>query len=112
MVGGRPVSDAAITFVVLVVVVVLFVWNRFPPEIVALGAAIALYATGVLRADQVFAGFGDPVVPFLAGLFVISEGLHASGVTSWAGQQLISRAGSRSQLVVALLFLVPVVWRF
>ena len=83
-------SESAITFVVLGVVVVLFVSNRFPPEIVALGAAIALYAAGVLDSHQVFAGFGDPVVPFLAGLFVISEGLDASGVTGWAGQQLIS----------------------
>jgi di/tricarboxylate transporter len=101
-------SDSAITFVVLGVVVVLFVWNRFPPEIVALGAAIALYAAGVLDSNQVFAGFGDPVVPFLAGLFVISEGLDASGVTGWAGQQLISRAGSRSRLVVALLVFVAI----
>jgi Na+/H+ antiporter NhaD/arsenite permease-like protein len=100
------VSDSAISFVVVAVVVVLFVWNRVPPEIVALGAAIALYAAGVLDANQVFAGFGDPVV--LAGLFVISEGLDASGVTGWAGQQLISRAGSRSRLVVLLLAFVAV----
>jgi di/tricarboxylate transporter len=105
---GRAVSDSAITFVVLGVVVVLFVWNRFPPEIVALGAAIALYTAGVLDSNQVFAGFGDPVVPFLAGLFVISEGLDASGVTGWAGQQLISHAGSRSRLVVALLVFVAI----
>ena len=77
-------SESAITFVVLGVVVVLFVWNRFPPEIVALGAATALYAAGVLDSHQVFAGFGDPVVPFLAGLFVISEGLDASPTRSSA----------------------------
>ncbi len=108
--GERAVSESAITFVVLGVgvVVVLFVWNRFPPEIVALGAAIALYAAGVLDPHQVFAGFGDPVVPFLAGLFVISEGLDASGVTGWAGQQLISGAGTRSRLVVALLAFVAI----
>jgi len=67
-----------------------------------------LYAAGVLDANQVFAGFGDPVVPFLAGLFVISEGLDAAGVTGWAGHQLISRAGSRSRLVVALLSFVAI----
>lgn len=102
------VSDSAVTFVVLGVVVLLFVWNRFPPEIVALGAAIALYVAGVLQSSEVFAGFGDAVVPFLAGLFVISEGLDASGVTGWAGQQLVSRAGSRSRLIVAMLVLVAV----
>jgi di/tricarboxylate transporter len=97
------VSDSAISFVVLGVVVALFVWNRLAPEIVALGAAIALNLTGVLDANQVFAGFGDPVVPFLAGLFIVAEGLDASGVTGWAGQRLIAGARSPSRLVVLLL---------
>jgi hypothetical protein len=36
------VSDAAITFAVLGLVVLLFVWNRFPVKIVAIGAAFRL----------------------------------------------------------------------
>src|SRR4051812_47700993 len=95
-------SDATITFGVLGVVVVLFVWNVFPPEVVAVGAALLLYATGVLGADQVFAGFGDATVVFIAALFVVSEGLDATGVTTWAGQQLIARAGSRPALLLVL----------
>ena len=37
-----------ITLITLGVVVVLFVSNRLPVEVVAVGAALALYATGVL----------------------------------------------------------------
>jgi hypothetical protein len=38
----------AISFTVLGAVVVLFVWNRIPVELVAVGAALSLYGTGVL----------------------------------------------------------------
>src|ERR1700754_3385329 len=103
-------SDIGITFAVLVALVVLFVWGRLPVEIVALGAALALWATGVLTLQQTLAGFGDPVVIFIASLFVVSEALDATGVTAWAGQQLIARAGQgRTRLIVLLLLLTAIV---
>src|SRR6201999_150933 len=104
-----PMSHATISFLVLGVAVVLVVSNRLPPEIVALGAALAMYAFGVIKANTVLVGFGDPAVMFIASLFVVSEGLDATGVTGWMGQQLIDRVGSRpSLLLVSLLVLVGV----
>lgn len=103
-------SHITLTFLVLGAAVVLFVMNRLPPEAVALGAALALYAAGVIGPDQVLAGFGDPAVTFIAALFVVSEALDASGVTAWAGQQLISRAGTNPRrLLVWMLALVAAV---
>jgi len=100
-------SDIAISFAVLGAVVVLFIWNRVPVGIVALGAALSLWATGVLELEQVLAGFGDPAVLFIASLFVVSEGLDASGVTTWAGQQLIDRVGTgRSRLITLTMLMV------
>ena len=55
----------------------LFVWGRFPVELVAIGAALTLWATDVLDLDQALAGFGDPTVIFIASLFVVSESLDA-----------------------------------
>ena len=46
------VSDIAITFAVIAALVVLFVWGRLPVEVVAIGAALALWATGVLTLQQ------------------------------------------------------------
>jgi di/tricarboxylate transporter len=101
------VTDAAITFAILFATVVLFMWNRVAVEIVAIGAALALYATGVLRLDQILAGFGDPTVIFIATLFVIGEGLDATGVTTWAGQQLSARTGeSRTRLLILTMGMV------
>jgi di/tricarboxylate transporter len=100
-------SDIAITIAVIVAIVVLFVWGRFPVELVAIGAALVLWATGVLTLDEALGGFGDPVVLFIASLFVVSAGLEESGVTAWAGQQLIDRAGiSRLRLVMLMMLTV------
>lgn len=99
-----------VTIVVLVLAVVVFVWNKVPVGLVAIGVTLALYGTGVVSLEQAFGGFGDPVIIFIAALFVVSDGLEASGVTSWAGQQLVDRAdGSRTRLVVLLMALVAVV---
>jgi len=103
------VDDATITFVVLGAAVALFVWNRWPVAVVAMGVAVALYATGVISADAAFAGFGDPTVIFIASLFVVGEALDATGVTTWAGERLVAAAGrSKGRLVAMLLALAAV----
>ncbi len=84
-------SDQTITFLILGAAVAVFIWDRLPVAVVAVGVALSLWATGVLELDQSLAGFGDPTVIFIASLFVVSEALDATGVTAWAGQQLIAR---------------------
>lgn len=99
-------SDAALSLVVLACAIGLFVWNRLPVGAVAILTALALYAVGVVDAGTALAGFGDPVVVFIATLFVLSEGLEASGVTAWAGQVLLDRVGeARAGLLVAVMVL-------
>ncbi len=100
-------TDIAISFAVLLAVVVAFISGKIPVGIVAIGAALALYFTGILTVTEALAGFGDPTVIFIATLFVVSEGLEASGVTAWAGQELIGRIGdSRTRLMVLMTLLV------
>jgi di/tricarboxylate transporter len=101
------VSDEAVTFLVLGVVVVVFVLDRLPVAVVAVSVALALWATGVLTLDESLQGFGDPTVIFIATLFVVSEGLDSTGVTAWLGHRLVAVAGeSRGRLIVGLLVLV------
>jgi hypothetical protein len=76
------VSDPTITFLILAVAVAVFVWDRLPVGMVAVGTALSLWATGILDYEQVFAGFGGPTVIFIASLFVVGEGLDAAGLTS------------------------------
>lgn len=80
-------SEISLLFGIVVLTIALFVWNRLPLVVVAMGSALALYFTGILPLQQVFRGFGDPVVIFVASLFIVTAGLEATGVTAWISQQ-------------------------
>jgi di/tricarboxylate transporter len=100
-------SDIQITFAVIVAIVALFIWNKLPVELVAIGATLVLWATGVISLNQAIGGFGDATVIFIASLFVVSEGLDATGATSWVGQKLILLAGEgRTRLIVLMMLIV------
>ena len=100
-------NSIAITFAIVAGVIVLFISNRIPVVLVAIGTALALYGTGVLKLAKSLAGFGDPAVIFIASLFVVSAGLDATGVTAWAGQLLVAWAAqSRVRLLVLTMLLV------
>ena len=87
--------------IILLAAVIAFVSNRIPPGIVALGVPIALYLTGTLSLEQSLAGFGDPIVIYIATLFVVSEALDATGVTTWIGQVIIERTGEKPASAIA-----------
>lgn len=94
--------DPAVTcLLVLAAVVALFLWNRFSVGVVAVAATLSLYVTGLLDAGEALAGFGDPVVIFVAALFVVSEALDATGITAWAGDRLTALAGTGRRVLVA-----------
>jgi di/tricarboxylate transporter len=87
---------------IILIAVVLFVWNRLPVVIVAMGTGLSLWATGILPLGAALAGYGDPAVIFIASLFVVSAALDKTGITAWAGQLLIRGAGenSRARLLI------------
>ena len=75
--------------------------------LVAIGGRARAVGDGLLPLETALSGFGDPTVLFIASLFVVSEGLDATGVTAWAGAQLIDRAGEgRTRLVLLTMLLV------
>ncbi len=95
-------SDIYLTGLIVAAAVVLFVTNKVPVVLVAIGVSMALWGTGVLSLQAAMAGFGDPAVLFIAALFVVSAALERTGVTTWAGQRLIESSGeeSRTRLLV------------
>ena len=103
-------SAATLSLVILATTVVLFVWNRLPVEVVALGCALTLLFTGLVDSGTVFSGFGDPVIVFIAALFVVSEGLESSGVTAWISGML-SRVGgtTHTRILITVMGLAAVV---
>ncbi|WKG04594.1 SLC13 family permease [Mycolicibacterium sp. HK-90] len=103
-------SDATLSLVIVGIAVALFIWNRLPVDVVAIGVALLLYFTGLIDTRTLFSGFGDPVIVFIASLFVVSAGLEASGVTAWVSETLARLAGQAyTRLLVTVLALGAVI---
>ena len=107
--AGMPdecaMTDIWIVFAIIAAVIGLFIWDRLPVIAVCVGCALALWATGVLTLNQSLAGFGDPATVFVASLFVVSAALEKTGITAWAGQALISGAGTAGPRLLGLMML-------
>lgn len=99
-----------ITLATILLVVALFIWNRVAAVIVAIGAALLLYLTGVLTMRETLSGFGDPVVILLVSLFSIAVALEESGVAAWAGQVLLRHLGESATLRVVAVMSVAAVF--
>lgn len=103
-------TDGTVLLIIVSAVVALFVWGRFPVMLVALAVPVSLWFAGLVTQAQAFAGFGDSVILFIAGLFIVAAGLETTGVTAWVGKWLSDvvrgspmRLSALTVLLVALL---------
>lgn len=95
-------TELLILFIVLTATLVLFVWNRWRYDIVALVALLVVAVAGLVPPDQVFAGFGHPAVITVAAVLVLSRGLLNAGVVDSLARQL-TRVGNHPMIQVATL---------
>jgi len=102
-----PSSSALLVFGILALTVALFVSERLRLDVVALMALLALTLTGILTPGEALAGFSDPVVIMIAGLFVVGDGLFQTGVARAMGRLPAKLAGdSEVRLLVIIMVLV------
>ncbi|MCQ4301817.1 SLC13 family permease [Pseudomonas songnenensis] len=95
-------GEQLIVFGVLAATLMLFVWNRWRYDLVALAALLACALTGVVPADEVFAGIGHPAVISVAAVLVLSRGLLNAGVVDSVARRLM-QVGERPWAQVAAL---------
>ena len=97
--------EIALVLLVLSVAVVLFVTGWLRQDLVALLAMVTLGVTGVLAPQEALAGFSNPAVIAVAGMFVISAGLSRTGVARVLGRQIVRMGGTRETTLVVVLML-------
>jgi di/tricarboxylate transporter len=95
-------TDQGIVFAILVATLIMFVWERWRYDIVALAALLAVFLAGLVPAGEVFLGFGHPAVITVAAVLVISRGLMNAGVVDAMSRQL-SKVGSNLTIQMAAL---------
>lgn len=87
----------------------LFSIEIIPADVVALGVILVLTISGLLPADQVFAGFGSDAVVLILGLLILTAALLRTGVVEMAGEIILKKIGiSHNRLFLATL-LIPAI---
>lgn len=98
-------TELALVLLLLAAAIVMFVINRPRMDAVALLMIVLMPFTGVLTINEALAGFSDPSIILIAGLFVIGEGLVRTGVARRLGDWLNATAGSSETRMLVLLML-------
>ncbi len=88
---------------VVVIAVILFAFEWVAADVVALGVLITLIVTGLIPADQAFAGFGSSTVITIMGLFILTAALINTGVVEIASRALLRRTGSDSNQLLLMI---------
>jgi di/tricarboxylate transporter len=103
----------ALVYGVLLGAVALWASDRIRMDLVGVLALLALALTGILSPAQALAGFSDPVVLMIAGLFVVGEGLFRTGVAQAIGGIPARVAGdSEVRLLAAIMLMVALMSAF
>ena len=96
-------TDILLVFAILIITILLFVSDRLRLDLVAMMALLALLLSGILSPAEALAGFADPIVIMIAGLFVVSGGLFQTGVADRLGAWLSGIAGSSETRLILLI---------
>ncbi|KAB2953488.1 SLC13 family permease [Heliorestis acidaminivorans] len=98
-----------LVFSILAVTTALFMVDRLRSDLVAVGALLTLTLTGILDVQEALAGFSNPIVLMIAGLFVVGGGLFRTGVAKAVGSRLLRTAGNNETYVLVLVMIVVAV---
>ncbi len=86
--------DQFFLVIVIILALILFAWGRWRYDIVAIVALLVLAAAGIIPADQVFNGFGNPAVITVAAVMVVSRGIWNAGAAE-ALEAMLAGLGKR-----------------
>ncbi len=102
-----------IVIATLATALILFVTDAFRYEVIAVGVAVIMAATGVLDPEEAFSGFSSPAVFLVAAMYVFGAAFTRWGVTESIGQRFLGgdEASERS-LVFRIVLLSGVLSSF
>jgi len=82
-----------ITLSVVVVALVLFILERFPADITALGVMVSLVLLKQVTPQEGIAGFSNPATITVMAMFILSAGVARTGILQQASNWLIQWGG-------------------
>lgn len=90
-------------FLILAGALLLFITEWIRTDLVAVLVVVALYATRVLTSDEALSGFSSEPAIVVAGIFVLSGALHATGLSDTMGSWIGRLAGKSLTRAIAVI---------
>ncbi len=90
-------TEALITLTLVVIIVTLFVSERFRPDWVALLTIVLLPLLGLLTYQEALQGFSNPAVITLMAIFILGQALTVTGATQRLAELLVRALGHDEQ---------------
>ncbi|MEL6554370.1 MAG: SLC13 family permease [Cyanobacteria bacterium J06621_11] len=95
--------DIVLTLSVVVIALILFIVEKFPADITALGVMVALVLLNQVTPQQGIEGFSNPATITVMAMFILSAGVARTGILQQASNLLLKWGGKRlSQQILAL----------
>lgn len=95
-------TSAILTLIFLAAAIILLVFTRLRPDLIALMVLLALGLSGIVSDKQVFSGFSSSAVMTILGISMISVALQQTGATN-AISKLIYHLGKTNEILLILL---------
>lgn len=95
----------ALTLVIIGAAVALFATEKLRVDVIALLVLLTLALTGLVDADEAFAGFANPAVITVWAVYIVSGGLFKTGVADVMGRLILRLAGNSVPRLVAVIML-------
>ena len=102
MLAGLTIQQISL-FAILIVAFGLLLTERLRNDVVAVLIVLALYLTGVLQAEEALAGFSSEPAIVVAAIFVLSAGLHQTGISETIGGMIGRMAGKSFNRAIAVI---------
>lgn len=92
-----------ITLIILCLSAVFFVWGKLRSDIVAICVALSLVLFGILTPEEALAGFSNPTVIMMGGLFIVGGGIFSTGLAKKVGSHILGLAGNNETRLFILI---------
>ncbi|MGZ8848250.1 MAG: SLC13 family permease, partial [Pyrinomonadaceae bacterium] len=100
----RTLNPQQVFFVlILLAALVLFITEWIRTDLVAVMVVVALYATRVLSAEDALSGFSSEPAIVVAGIFVLTGAMHATGLSNTIGKGIGKWAGESFTRAIAVI---------
>jgi di/tricarboxylate transporter len=88
------------------IMIVLFVTEKLPVDVTAMGVLLILMLGGYVTPDQAFQGFSSPVVVVMVSTLFVAAALRITGVSDVIARWIHGYAGTNERVAIAVIMIV------